>query len=165
MLNPQLLDPQLYQIDSLTDEIRADQNCATLLRQIHQQLLQQGESPLQAGLLARGADYFLRDFLIGHRRQNILCPAAEAVWQFGGHWYIIQNLEPDLDILMDILSGVATFYRLLNEQFPLPPATLERLLRDCHQRDIYACRLEQFWGLAPDGYDKWRQDCPLPPLD
>lgn len=61
-----------YAIQSLEDEIHADHNCQALLkhflRYLHEDL---NIDQLTAGTHARGADYFLRDFVIDHCRRHI----------------------------------------------------------------------------------------------
>jgi hypothetical protein len=46
------------------DELRVDERCRELLQRFHRHLLDAGIPPAEAGELAHGADYYLRDFLV-----------------------------------------------------------------------------------------------------
>ena len=81
-----------FNIVSVDDEIRVDKRCVNLMRHFHQYLTcDKGLSPEQAGEICHGADYFLREFMIADRRDNLFCTSAERVRQFAGHWYIIRT--------------------------------------------------------------------------
>ncbi|MBN2644763.1 MAG: hypothetical protein JXR59_04740 [Desulfuromonadaceae bacterium] len=154
-----------YRINNLDDEIRADQRSAELLRTFHRELLDTGIDPLEAGQLAHGADYFVRDFLIGNRRRNIITPDPLCVKQFAGHWYIIRNLEPNIDELAPMLDGIAAFYTFLENHNAMSAEQAEQIRCHCQELSFYRQRIADFWAIEDNGYDQWRKDCPLPSLE
>jgi hypothetical protein len=156
-----LRDTNSYEINSLADEIRVDRLCSLLLRQFHRHLLENGHcAPLAAGSLASGADYFLREFMIGHRRSNIFNATADHVRRFAGHWYIVSNLEPNLTELNDLLQGTAAFYGFCAELQLVAPETAESIRQACGQLDSYQQRIESFHAITEDGFRSWEENCP-----
>ncbi len=154
-----------FTINDLDSEITVDQRCSTLLKQFHQQLLKDKIEPLEAGQLAHGADYFLRDFIIADRRINIFDVAATNVHQFAGHWYITKNLEPNIKELANMLQGVAVFYTYLLQQQAISAINHEQIQQATANLDFYQQRIEQFWDICDDGYSTWCADCPLPEIE
>nr|WP_320115991.1 hypothetical protein [uncultured Desulfuromonas sp.] len=158
-----MMDINSFNIDSLESEIAVDHHCAALLKQFHANLLNEGIEPLDAGQLAHGADYFLREFIIGTCRENLFDIAPVRIRQFAGHWYIIKTLEPNLKELTQILQGVAIFYTYLHQQNKIDISTLEKIKTYSTDIDFYRRRIESFWDIEGDGgYPQWCQDCPLP---
>lgn len=156
-----LCDRQNYLIDSLETEIRADRHTQQLLKQFHRWLLESKSlEPLTAGLLAGGADYFLRDFLIGAQRRNIFEARAEQLRQFGGNWYIISNLEPNLAELAPMLDGAAHFYHYCAEKNLYPVEEAEQMATLAADRAYYQSRIDSFHQLEGNGYKTWDQECP-----
>lgn len=151
-----------FTISGLDSEIAVDHRCSTLLKQFHQQLLVDNVPPLEAGQLAHGADYFLREFIIGDCRENLFNIDPERVRQFAGHWYIIKNLEPNIKELTDILQGVAVFYTYLLEQGMIDDARQQQVQRHATDLDYYRQRINAFWEISDDGYHHWCAECPLP---
>ncbi len=159
-----LFAPAAFEIDSLEDEIRTDRLVGELLRRFCRELIEhQGEDPATAGGMARGADLFLRDFIIGDRRENIFRITPQRVRQFAGNWYIIKTLEPNMAELGDILEGVAAFYAWLQEHGRYPADQSEQILRHCTDLDYYRQRIDRFWQLEDDGYQSWNRACPIEP--
>ena len=153
-----------YNIHTLDDEIRVDKLCVDLLRHLYQDLTVCGKKPpLQAGPLCQGADYFLREFVIGNRHENLFTVQAERVRQFAGHWYIIRTPEPNLEELHQILDGTAEFYLFLARQGLVAAETAAVIASACGEFDYYRQRIEDFWAIENDGYAAWRQACPLEP--
>ena len=151
-----------YSIKSLDDEIRVDKICVDLLRHLYQDLTQQSKiSPVQAGEFCHGADYFLREFIIGDRHENLFDTEAIHVRQFAGHWYIIRTPEPNLTELKNILYGTAEFYRFLFRQGLIAETLADEIAAQCLDLSYYQQRIEDFWNIENDGYDSWRQACPL----
>ncbi len=108
----ELFKKQNFDIDDLQDEIRVDELCGRLLRFFYLDLMErEAMSSAEAGALAHGADYFLREFIIPDRRENIFELRPGRVRQFAGTWYIIRNMEPNMAELTGILNGVEAFYR------------------------------------------------------
>jgi hypothetical protein len=156
------LGPELFEINNLDDEIRADQSCVRLLRLFCRDLIEEeGLAPRDAGTLANGADYFLREFIIAERRENIFAIAAGRIRQFAGNWYIIKNLEPNMAELSTILQGTQAFYSFAGKIGRVPPDVVERIGRECGELDYYQQRIESFWAIEGGGYQRWEERCSL----
>jgi len=157
-----LCDSKNYDIASLEDEIRADQHTRLLLKKFHLWLLEtRGKEPLEAGYLAAGADYFLREFLIGAKRLNIFDGNGQYLRHFGGNWYIINNLEPNLAELSPMLTGAALFYSYCAEQRIYPPDKAAELSLVAKDTQFFKERIASFHQIEGDGYQSWDRDCPL----
>ena len=153
-----------YEIRGLDDEIRVDSLCIDLLRHLYRDLtVQGGQSPHQAGESCHGADYFLREFLVADRRRNLFATKAADIRQFAGHWYIICTNEPNLTELRGILQGTEEFFRFLGRQGLITAGVVDEIAAQCRDLDYYQQRIDDFWAIEGDGYDAWRQACPLPP--
>lgn len=153
-----------YSIRTLEDEIRVDQQCQTLLKSFHQHLLEDCRiEPLSAGALARGADYFLRDFVIDKLRGNVFLVTAEQVRGFAGNWYIHQALEPDAKELITILQGVAAFYQFCKENRWIDETQAADIEMSCQHLDFYRERMTSFHALTGDDYPLWCRVCPVTP--
>lgn len=161
-LNLALVKIDDFEIRTFDDEIRVDQFCCELLQALRDTLLAQGRPPLAAGELCGGADYFLRDFIIAECRDNLFRLPAERVRQFAGHWYIVRTLEPNTDELAVLLAGIATCYAVLAEQGLIGGELAEAIAAACADLPYYSQRIEEFWAIEGDGFDRWRQECPLP---
>jgi len=150
-----------FDITDLDSEIIVDQRCCAILKEFHQQLLQDGIEPLQAGSLAHGADYFLRDFIIADRQLNIFNVDHTHVRQFACHWYITKNLEPNIKELAAILQGINLFYTLMHQQDLLEQEVQQQIEQATSQLEFYQQRIDQFWEISDDGYSLWCANCPL----
>lgn len=158
----QLISLENYTIASLESEIRADRYCAQLLKHFHRWLLdKQQHEALEAGRLAAGADYFLREFLIGSRRQNIFSATEEQLRQFGGNWYIISNLEPNSAELESMLLGTTLFYTYCHELDLFSAEDTQAFAIVAQQKSFFSDRIEDFHHLEDDGYSAWDQACSL----
>ena len=157
-----LINPQNYSIDTLDSEIQADRCCTQLLKHFHRWLLNEQQlEALTAGRLAAGADYFLREFLIGARRQNIFSATAEQLRQFGGNWYIISNLEPNIAELKPMLQGTGLFYEYCAAQDLIDTDIAKQIDAIAKQPAFFTERIEDFHQLQDDGYSAWDQACSL----
>ncbi|MCK4508053.1 MAG: hypothetical protein KAU27_05910 [Desulfuromonadales bacterium] len=153
-----------YNVETLDDEIRVDKLCVDILRHLYQDLTQQSKiAPEQAGEFCHGADYFLREFIIADRRVNLFDAMPIHVRQFAGHWYIIRTTEPNLTELKGILSGTAEFYRFLVRQGLITESVAKEIASQCQELDYYQQRIDDFWAIEGDGYNAWRQACPVEP--
>jgi len=150
-----------YDLNNLADEMRVDQTCGTLLQTFRDDLLARGSSPLEAGEMARGADYFLRDFIIDDRRRNIFEVGPREVRQFAGNWYIVRNLEPNLKELSSLLRGVAAFYAFAARNGAVTETRAAEIGSACNEIDYFAARIESFWKISGDGYGEWERLCSL----
>lgn len=158
------INPDTFEIHDLDDEIRIDRLCVEILQKFAADQVENcGQTPLEAGSRARGADYFLREFVIAERRANLFKLAPAQVRQFAGHWYIVRNLEPNRAELEAVLAGVAAFYDYLARQGLYPADQAEALAALCAELDYYQQRIEDFWAIEGDGYADWQAACPLDP--
>jgi hypothetical protein len=159
--HPDCFDPELFDIANLDDEIRADQCCVQLLRIFYKDLVNEGLSPLDAGELTKGADYFLREFVIADRLDNIFTIAPHRVRQFAGNWYIVKTMAPNLVELEAILQGTQAFYEYCGKIGRIAPERAERIGCECRELDYYRGRIESFWAIEGDGYQQWENQCSL----
>ncbi len=133
---------------SLDDEIRVDAQCGRLLLAVRDDLLaRRAGSPLAVGALCRGADLFLRDFVIDACDDNLLRLPVERIRQFAGHWYIVNTLEPDIAGLTAILDGIAACYSVLSAHALIDRSLAEAVADACADRSWYRQRLEDYWAL------------------
>ena len=151
---------QAYQVSNFDDEIRVDQLCRALLQDFHQYLLERFE-PLSAGLKAGAADYFLRDFLIDHQRTHAFALSPARIRAFAGNWYIINNLEPNLEELRGLLDGVAAYCRFCLERDLLDKDLAAAAEQECARHSFFEERIDSFHALVGDGYLAWDRACPL----
>lgn len=153
-----------YNISHIDDEIRVDQLCVNLIRHMFQTLTREDETPLDlAGELCHGADYFLREFIIGDRHENLFGINPQRVRQFAGHWYIVRTMEPNLVELRTILTGTNAFYSFLASKGLIKEEVAIEIGSNCSDHEYYQQRIEDFWAIDANGYDSWRQACPLEP--
>ncbi|HEU0264313.1 MAG TPA: hypothetical protein VFR01_01145 [Geobacterales bacterium] len=150
-----------FNLSTLDDELRVDALCAELLRSFHGELLAQGVPPLEAGSLAQGADYYLRDFLVAVKQRNLLAEERGLVRQFAATWYIISTIDPELKILAQHLAGVREFYCWLGRKGALSHPFIATVEEECADLDYYGRRIESFWQISGDGYYAWERECPL----
>ncbi len=160
-MNDELFKKKNFDIADLQDEIRVDELCCRLLRFFCQHLVQEGLTPADAGALAQGADYFLREFVIPDRRENIFALSPGRVRQFAGNWYIIRNLEPNMAELTSILKGVAAFYHYARQMGKVSNELADQVAEECLDLPYYRYRIESFWEIQGDGYLAWEKECPL----
>ena len=150
-----------FDVADWQDESRVDALCTELLKQFHQHLLEEQQcDPLEAGSLARGADYFLREFIIGDRQENIFEIEPKRIRQFAGNWYIIRNMEPNMEELTDLLFGADTFYSWLTDSGLYNDQKQKELRELCRAHDTYRERIKSFWDIT-DNYNDWHNEIPL----
>lgn len=151
-----------FDIRGLQDEIRADRLCRRLLEIFYLDLVE-GEKlpPEEASALAYGADYFLREFVIPDRQENIFALRPGRVRQFAGNWYIVRNLEPNMVELEAILKGVDAFYAYCLRVGKVSPERAGDVHRECGELGYYRRRIESFWAIEKDGYFAWEAECSL----
>lgn len=155
-------DPRQFDIKTLDDEIRVDALCQGLLKLFYCDLVErQGLTAEAASALAYGADYFLREFVIPDRLENLFALHPGRVRQFAGNWYIVRTLEPNMVELRSILSGVDAFYDLCRHQGRVPGALREQVRQETADLSFYADRIQAFWEISGDGFFAWDQACPI----
>ena len=151
-----------FSIADLNDEILVDKLTVEFLTAFHRHLLVQLKlDPLVAGSRARGADYFLRDFIIADRRDNIFLLDPARIRQFAGNWYILSNMEPNMVELGEMLAGVAVFYEYCLDLGLIDAETAREIAAHCLAISYYAERIEAFHAIAGDGYIAWNAACPV----
>ncbi|MBD1399165.1 hypothetical protein [Pelovirga terrestris] len=155
------VQPDNFYINHLSDEIRVEQLCQKLLKHFHQHLLDSGKfSPLEAGSMASGADYFLRDFVIDSLRANIFHITARQVRGFAGNWYVHRNLEPNMKELETILKGVREFYCYCANNSWAETTVCHQIAEICCDLDYFRERIDSFHALTGDDYPGWCEQCP-----
>lgn len=160
-INDSIFAAENFFPNDLNDEIRIDQLSVSLLQIFCRDLIDSGVEPLRAGALARGADYFLREFAIDHCRDNIFSLPQGRVRSFAGNWYIIKTIEPNRSELSEILQGVEEFYRYCFDKGRITASAFQEISTDCAQLDYYEERINSFWEMTSDGYQGWDAACPI----
>jgi len=153
--------PENFDFEDLQGEIRVDELARRFLKLFHSSLLDEGTLPEEAGSLAHGADYFLRDFVIADRRENIFHLSPGRVRQFAGNWYITKTVEPNMKELDMILDGVQAFYRFASNAKKVKPDVSKAIAEEASKRGYYRSRIEAFWSIEGDGYIAWERECSL----
>ena len=158
MTKPRIDDFDFVTID---EELKVDGLCQNLLQQFYEHLQEAGLTPEQASDLAYCADYYVRDFVIDFKRQNLLKPEPGLVLQFAGNWYITRTLEPELGTLTKHLEAISGFYSFPNELGLISGTQLEAVVADAAKTDFYSGRINSFLEIKGDGFVSWEQACPL----
>lgn len=154
--------PDQFDIKTLDDEIRVDQLCQEFLKLFYCDLVErQALSPEAASALAYGADYFLREFVIPDRLENLFALRPGRVRQFAGNWYIVRTLEPNMVELGSILKGVDAFYDFCLRQTKVTPLLRDQIRQETTELSFYESRIKAFWEISGDGFSAWDQACPL----
>lgn len=143
------------------DFMRVDNLCSALLLNFYEQLQTEGLSPEDATELAKGADYFIRDFVVDFKALNLFDEQPGIVRQFAGNWYIFNTLEPDIQHLCGHLQGIRAFYRFLHDKRLISPGYLDNIEKECADLAYYEARIESFWAIDGDGYLAWEAECSL----
>ncbi len=153
---------QHFDIKTLDDEIRVDALCQELLKAFYLDLVEgQAKPPEAASALAYGADYFLREFVIPDRLENLFALRPGRVRQFAGNWYIVRTLEPNMVELGSILRGVDAFYDFCLRQGKVTSTLREQVRQETAELPFYEARIQAFWDISGDGFSVWNQACPL----
>lgn len=151
-----------FEIRNLQDEIRVDDLCRQLLQDFRDDLMRHETLPAaQAGALAHGADYFLREFIIPDRRENVFALKPGRVRQFAGNWYIVRNLEPNMGELSGLLQGIEAFYAWCCKSGKVDAELAATVRQECASLDYYRLRIDEFWAIEGDGYSAWERECTL----
>jgi hypothetical protein len=155
------LVPKDFDIVTLEDELRVDELCRELLLEFYNERVGAGIGEHEATLLASSADYYIRDYLIGARQINPLDPTPGNVRRFAGNWYIVNNLEPDIEELKTHLDGIREFYSWLAREGAIDGSFLVTIEADCSSLEYYKKRIDSFWNISGDGYFAWERECSL----
>ncbi|RNC65289.1 MAG: hypothetical protein ED859_17630 [Desulfuromonadales bacterium] len=150
-----------FTIVTVDDEIRADGLCRKLLSRFYYALLEAGMEAHEATALASGADYYVRDFVVGYKHRSLFDEQTGIVRQFAGNWYIVNTIEPSLDVLAGYLAGVRAFYRFLFDLGLISGQFLSAMEEECGDIAWYEGRIRSFWAIEGDGYLAWERECSL----
>lgn len=155
------LDKNAFNLGALDDELRVDGLCKDLLLRFYEESCAQGIAPADATALASSADYFIRDFVVAIKQQNIFNEQPGLVRQFAGNWYIVNTLEPNAAEIEGHLQGIRAFYRFLHGHSLISLHYLQIIERECEELPFYTSRIDSFWGIEGDGYLSWERECTL----
>lgn len=155
------IKPTDFLVESIDDEVRADRLCGELLMEFYRELQTDGGDPEVATGLARSADYFTRDFLIGAQQWYLFDETRSPVRPFAGTWYIITTLEPSIAELTGHLAGILSFYRYLARHGLISSSFLATVDAECSDHAYYEQRIRSFWEITGDGYREWERSCPV----
>jgi hypothetical protein len=167
MIEPAELEDELtvnrddFRLESLEDELRVDELYGKILRRFYFQLPEEGVTPEKATFLANGADYFIRDFVVGYMQRNLFDETPGIVRRFAGNWYIVNTMEPTIAELAGHLEGVRTFCRFLRSRDLISAEYLTEVEKECTDIDFYAGRIDSFWAIKGDGYFAWERECTM----
>jgi len=140
------------------DFMRVDSLCSAILLNFYEHLQAEGLSAEDATELAKGADYFIRDFVVDFKALNLFYELPGIVRQFAGNWYISNTLEPDIGQLGGHLQGIRAFYRFLHERGFISAAYLEAIENESSDLAYYERRIETFWEIEGDGFIAWEAE-------
>lgn len=161
-LSQQILDPNAYNVTSLDDEIRVDRLCAELLKIFCRDLVANDDAgPEEVSQLARGAAYFLCEFIVPHCMENIFHLDPLRVEQFAGNWYIVNNIEPNMAELTEMLTGIMAFYHYADQLGLVDTDRYAQISDSCRKLDYYHQRIESFLNITGDGFYDWNDACPV----
>lgn len=156
------IQPADFAITTIEDEVRVDALCRDLLMAFYDELQAEGGAPEIATELARSADYFVRDFVVGFKQWRLFDESRSPVRPFAGNWYILNTLEPDSAELAKHLAGIVAFYRFLARHDLISASFLERVEAECNNQLFYEERIRSFLDLSGgDSYYEWERACPL----
>jgi hypothetical protein len=150
-----------FDFEDIDEELRADNNCRALLNRFYMDLLSRGISDQDASELAFCADYYLRDYLLDHLRQNIVRPRTGIVRFFAGNWFIVKTLDPEIAVLEKHLKAIAELYQFLHRQHCISKDELDYLLGEAGQTEFYKKRIDSFLEICGEGYNSWGSECLL----
>jgi hypothetical protein len=150
-----------FAIATIEDEVRVEGLCRDLLMAFYRELQAEGGDPEVATELARSADYFVRDFVVGFKQWHLFDESRSPVRPFAGNWYIVNTLEPTSGELAKHLAGILAFYRFLARHELISVTFLERVEAECNDHPFYEERIRCFWEITGDGYYEWERNCPV----
>jgi hypothetical protein len=155
------IDPADYVIVTMEDELRVDGLCRDLLISFYEELQGEGGDPEIATELARSADYFIRDFLVGYKQWNLFDESRSPVRPFAGNWYIVNTMDPTSAELARHLAGIRAFYHYLSKNGLISATFWQKIDEECGDHPFYEERIRSFWDITGDGYYEWVRLCPL----
>ena len=160
-MNALNVQPVDFAIATIEDEIRVDGLCRDLLMTFYEELQAEGGDPEIATELARSADYFIRDFVVGYKQWHLFDEVRSPVKPFAANWYIVNTLEPTIEELTRHLAGIRSFYRFLNLHELISGSLLKRIEAECDDHLFYEERISSFWAISGDGYYEWERSWSL----
>lgn len=150
-----------FEIATMEDEVRVDGLCRDLLLRFYDEIQAEGDDPEVTTELARSADYFLRDFVIGFKQWDLFDENRSPVRAFAGNWYIVNTLDPTSVELARHLSGILAFYRFLHRHGLISDRFMGQIEQECGEHTFYEERIRRFWDIQGDGYYEWERGCSL----
>ena len=155
------IQPAGFAITTIEDEVRVDGLCRDLLMEFYGELQAEGDDPEVTTELARSADFFVRDFVVGFKQWNLFNESRSPVRPFAGNWYIVNTLDPSSGELARHLAGIRAFYRFLGSHDLISAPYLELVQKECGDHEFYEERIRSFWAISGDGYYEWERACPV----
>lgn len=149
-----------FDFETLDEELKADEQCRSLLHQFYL-WLQRDLTPERASGLAFSADYYLRDYVLDFLRRNALRPQPGQVRYFAGNWYITRTLEPEITVLEQHLEAISALYRFMAELNLITEQELTQIEQESAEQAYYNQRIETFLALAGEGFEVWDSECSL----
>ncbi len=150
-----------FNLYSHDDFLRVDTLCKDLLLNFYEQLQEEGLTPEEATVLANGADYYARNFVVDFKAFNLFDELPGLVRQFAGNWFISNTLEPEIGQLDRLLRGVRAFYEFLHGHGLISQGYMQTVDKECGDLAFYENRIASFWEIKGDGYSAWEKECSL----
>lgn len=151
-----------FDFSNLDEELLADKHCHQLLHRFYTWLQEEhGKDAAQASQLAYCVDYYLRDYLMDTLCRNVVRAKPGLIRCFGGTWYIIRNMEPDYEHLLQHLEGIGFWYMFLHQLELITADELATVKSETADLNWFKERINSFNLLESDGYEKWEKECSL----
>ncbi len=159
---PQVLfESEVFESDTMKNEIAADERCRTLVRQFHDDLLARGYTALNASDFAYSADFYLRDYLLDFCRLDFNFPEPGMIRKFAANWFIRTTLDPDISVLKRHLEGIRELYDFMRREKLISDEQFHLILPELSDIEYYSRRIDSFNSIAGDGYAAWEAECPI----
>ncbi len=158
---PLAVDKDEFNLYAQGDFLRVDNLCRDLLLRFYEQLQEEGLTPEEATVLAGGADYYVRNFVVDFKSFNLFDEFPGLVRQFAGNWFIINTLEPEIGQLDRLLRGVRAFYGFLHGHGLISQGYMRTVDKECGDLAFYENRIASYWEIKGDGYAAWEKECSL----
>jgi len=112
-------------------------------------------SKSRAGDLERGALFFLHNYLIPYRGDNLFLPERNTTRRFLGNWYPRKSMSPNMDEISLLLEAVAAFYAYLFHLGLTPRKKAEEIISECKDREFYRERLQSYREARGNKFHQW----------
>ncbi len=98
-------------------------------------------SESRADDLERGALFFLHNYFIPYRGDNLFLPERNTARRFLGNWYPRKSMAPNMDEISLLLLAVAAFYAYSHLLGLTPRKKAEEIVSECKDCEFYRERL------------------------